>query len=72
MIATKMIELMDMSTSQGSKPLAWRIRDKTLSDLRRQSRHTGDVRSRDGRLTFLDLPIEVGDVRNSLGAELLT
>ena len=72
MIAMKMIEIMEHSVSKGCKPVAWRLRDKALTELRRQSRYTGDVKIKDGQATFLRLPIEIGDVRNSLGAELIT
>jgi hypothetical protein len=72
MIALKMIEILEAVGSSGAKPVAWRMRHKTLYELRRESRHTGDVRTMEGRITFLAVPIEVADVRNSLGAELVT
>ena len=71
MIALKMIEMIEESSSQGAMPIGWRMRNKALAELRRQSRHTGDVRLSDGRLAFLGVPIEVADVKNSLGAELM-
>ena len=71
MIALKMIEMIEELSSQGAMPVGWRMRIKTLGDLRRQSRHTGDVRLSNGKLAFLGVPIEVADVKNSLGAELL-
>jgi len=71
MIASKMIELVDIFTVQGQMPLAWRMRHQALSDLTRQSRHTGDVAMMEGKPSFRGVPIEIGDVRNALGAELL-
>jgi hypothetical protein len=71
-IALRMIDIMDASTARGIKPVAWRMRPRALIELRRESRHTGDVRLAGGLLTFFAVPIELGDVRNSLGAELLT
>jgi len=65
-----MIEIMQVSISSGDKPRAWRMREKEFSVLKRQSRHTGDVANANGQSTFLHVPIEIGDVRNSLGAEL--
>ena len=70
-IALKMIEMIEELSAQGAMPVGWRMRNKALAELRRQSRHTGDVRLSNGRLAFLGVPIEVGDVKNSLGAELM-
>jgi hypothetical protein len=70
-LALKMIEMMEESSSQGAMPVGWLMRNKALAELRRQSRHTGDVRFSNGRLAFFGVPIEVGDVKNSLGAELM-
>lgn len=72
MIAMQMLEIMERSISKGSQPLGWKMRDNTLIKLKRQSRHTGDIKVLDGRITFLDVPVEIFDVRNSLGAELVT
>jgi len=47
------------------------MRHQALSVLTRQSRHTGDVAMMDGKPSFRGVPIEIGDVRNALGAELL-
>jgi hypothetical protein len=71
MIALKMIQMIEQSSSREAGALGWRMRIKTLATLRRQSRHTGDVRLSNGMLTFRGVPIEVANVTNSLGAELI-
>jgi hypothetical protein len=71
-LALEMMDLMDESRAHGRKPVAWRMRDVVVARLQRESRNTGDVQLTDGQLTFCSIPIEIADVRNSLGVELLT
>jgi hypothetical protein len=71
-IALKMIAQLEAAKIGGQKPVSWRMRSTAFLELKRQSRYTGDVGQRDGRATFIGIPIEISDIRNSLGAELLT
>ena len=72
MIALKMIAQLEAAKTGGQKPVSWRMRPTAFVELKRQSRYTGDVSQNNGRATFIGIPIEIADIRNSLGAELLT
>jgi hypothetical protein len=72
LIALKMIEILEAAKADGRKPISWRMRSAAVLELKRQSRYTGDMGRKDGQPTFIGVPIETGDIRNSLGAELLT
>jgi hypothetical protein len=71
-IALKMIEMLEGASRAQSSPISWRMRSGTFKNLKRQSRHTGDVRMANGVQTFIGVPIEISKTLNSLGVELVT
>ena len=72
MLALKMIDMLEAASSSRRQPVVWKMRETTFRQLRRQSRHTGDVSQTERVAAFRNVQIEIGDVRNALGAELVT